>query len=145
MDLPDDLMPAESIKENDFPPVDEVMLNAFAEYILNRKLEKKIEDEYVRVHLDALISVADEFGWIEVVTALRELGNELDFSIRQGLMTKLKPFIKSALNRELVLHFYGQKALIKHDLLDDNQFSRAIEILEDSRKYKNILVKKQSD
>lgn len=140
-----DFLPAESIKENDFPPVDEVMLNAFAEYILNRKLEKKIEDEYVRLHLDALISVADEFGWIEVVTALRELGNELDFSIRQGLMTKLKPFIKSALNRELVLHFYGQKALIKHDLLDDNQFSRAIEILEDSRKYKNILVKKQSD
>ena len=138
-----DFLPAESIKENDFPIVDEVMLNAFAEYILNRKLEKKIENEYVRLHLDALISVADEFGWIEVVNILRELGNELDVSIRQGLMTKLKPFIKSALKRELVLHSYGEKALTKHDLLGDNQFGRAIEILEDSRKYKNILAEKQ--
>ena len=138
-----DFLPAESIKENDFPIVDEEMLNAFAEYILNRKLEKKIENEYVRLHLDALISVADEFGWIEVVNILRELGNELDVSIRQGLMTKLKPFIKSALKRELVLHSYGEKALTKHDLLGDNQFGRAIEILEDSRKYKNILAEKQ--
>ncbi len=140
-----DFLPVEFINESDSSIVDEVMLNAFAEYIVNRKLGKKIEDQYVRLHLDALTSLAHEFGWIEVVNTLEQLGNELDFSIRQGLMTKMKPFIRSALKRELVLRSYGKQALTKHDLLEDSQFSRAIEILEDRKKYKNILAEKGSE
>jgi carboxyl-terminal processing protease len=140
-----DFLSAESIIESERAIVDEVMLDAFAKYIFKKKLEDNIEDEYVRLHIDALVSFADEFGWREVVNALEPLGDELDFAIRQGLMTKMKPFISAALNRELVLRSLGKKALIKHDLLEDDQFSRAREILADSEKYKKILAEKLSE
>ena len=116
--------------------------DAFAEYIVKRKLEEKIEDQQVRLHIDALVSFAGEFGWSEVVDNLEKFGDELDLAIKHGLMTKMRPFISAALKRELVLRSHGKKALIKHDLLEDNQFGQAIEILADREKYKKILAEK---
>ncbi|MEE3235273.1 MAG: S41 family peptidase [Candidatus Latescibacterota bacterium] len=137
-----DFLSAEAVNERYEAIVDEVMLDAFAEYIVKRKLEEKIEDQQVRLHIDALVSFAGEFGWSEVVDNLEKFGDELDLAIKHGLMTKMRPFISAALKRELVLRSHGKKALIKHDLLEDNQFGQAIEILADREKYKKILAEK---
>ena len=90
-----------------------------------------------------ILSIADEFGWDEVSNSLQPLS--FDLAIKHGLMTKLKPFITSALNRELILRIHGEKALIKHDLLRDNQFNHARQILRDNNKFKKILVEKLSE
>ena len=115
------------------------MLNAFAKYIFKKNLEDEIETDYVRLHIEALLSIADEFGWDEVSNSLQPLS--FDLAIKHGLMTKLKPFITSALNRELILRIHGEKALIKHDLLRDNQFNHARQILRDNNKFKRFSLK----
>ena len=138
-----DYFSSESTNGYDISTVDERMLNAFAKYIFKKNLEDEIETDYVRLHIEALLSIADEFGWDEVSNSLQPLS--FDLAIKHGLMTKLKPFITSALNRELILRIHGEKALIKHDLLRDNQFNHARQILRDNNKFKKILVEKLSE
>ena len=138
-----DYFSSESTNGYDISTVDERMLNAFAKYIFKKNLKDEIETDYVRLHIEALLSIADEFGWDEVLNSLQPLS--FDLAIKHGLMTKLKPFITSALNRELILRIHGEKALIKHDLLRDNQFNHARQILRDNNKFKKILVEKLSE
>ncbi len=138
-----DYFSSESTNGYDISTVDERMLNAFAKYIFKKNLKDEIETDYVRLHIEALLSIADEFGWDEVSNSLQPLS--FDLAIKHGLMTKLKPFITSALNRELILRIHGEKALIKHDLLRDNQFNHARQILRDNNKFKKILVEKLSE
>ena len=138
-----DYFSSESTNGYDISTVDERMLNAFAKYIFKKNLEDEIETDYVRLHIEALLSIADEFGWDEVSNSLQPLS--FDLAIKHGLMTKLKPFITSALNRELIFRIHGEKALIKHDLLRDNQFNHARQILRDNNKFKKILVEKLSE
>ena len=53
--------------------------------------------------------------------------------------SKLEPYIKSALRRELILRFRGRKAQLLEELQQDVQLAKAIEVLADQDQYLGIL------
>ena len=58
---------------------------------------------------------------------------------RRYSSSKLEPYIKSALRRELILRFRGRKAQLLEELQQDVQLAKAIEVLADQDQYLGVL------
>ena len=60
-----DYFSSESTNGYDISTVDERMLNAFAKYIFKKNLKDEIETDYVRLHIEALLSITEKYSSIK--------------------------------------------------------------------------------
>ncbi len=120
--------------------VDEDMIESFKAFVR----QKNEQDDYDigQDQLKALKEIAEELGWMEVESSLEVLGNAFSEEQKKGFTPKLESYIRTALRRELVLHFQGRKAEMLVELEEDSQLAEAIRVLLDREIYEQALAKK---
>jgi len=135
-----DYVAADSTRRREDLQVDELMLNSFKEFVR----EKNDAEGYDmgRDQLNALKDIADELGWVEVESSLDGLDKAFAAEWKKGFTTKLEPYIRLGLQRELVLRFKGRKAQQLAELEVDPQLAEAIKILKDRQIYEEAFAKK---
>ena len=96
--------------------------------------------------IEELEGLAEEMDWGE---AAQELIHQLRVSVEQEwerrYSSKLEPYIKNALRRELVLRFRGRKAQLLEELQEDVQLAKAIEVLGDQDQYLGVLAAEKAE
>ena len=96
--------------------------------------------------IEELEGLAEEMDWGE---AAQELIHQLRVSVEQEwerrYSSKLEPYIKNALRRELVLRFRGRKAQLLEELQEDVQLAKAIEVLGDQDQYVGVLAAEKAE
>ena len=92
-----------------------------------------------------LEDLAKKMDWGETA---RELIHQLRAAVTQEwerrYSSKLEPYIKNALRRELILRFRGRKAQLLAELQQDVQLAKAIEVLADQDQYLGVLAAEEA-
>ena len=95
--------------------------------------------------IEELEDLAEKMDWSK---AAQESIYQLKTAVRQEweqrYSSKLEPYIKSALRRELVLRFRGRKAQLLEELQEDVQLAKAVEVLGDQDQYWGILATEEA-
>ena len=95
--------------------------------------------------IEELEDLAEEMDW---GTAAQESLHQLRVAVgqewEQRYSSKLSPYIKSALRRELVLRFRGRKAQLLAELQEDVQLAKAVEVLGDQDMYWGVLAPEET-
>ena len=87
-----------------------------------------------------LEDLAKKMDWGETVQeSIHQLRVAVTQEWERRYSSKLEPYIKSALRRELILRFRGRKAQLLEELQQDVQLAKAIEVLADQDQYLGIL------
>lgn len=93
-----------------------------------------------------LEDLAEEVDWGK---AAQELIHQLRAVVKQEwerqYSSKLEPYIKNALRRELVLRFRGRKAQLLEELQEDVQLAKAVEVLGDQDQYLGVLAAEKAE
>lgn len=119
--------------------VSDEMVKGFIEFVRtkNRSLDQGQEG---LSQIEELEGLAEEMDWGK---AAQELIHQLRAAVEQEwerrYSSKLKPYIKNALRRELVLRFRGRKAQLLEELKEDVQLAKAVEVLGDQDQYLGVL------
>ena len=121
------------------PEVDDAMLRAFEAFCRDANTSFKTQKTGQR-ELDAIRSLAEEMGWeSSLQTSLEILENGIGVERARGINTKLEPYVKIALERELTLRLIGRRASLLIALEEDAQLQEAIRLLQDTQRYKQVL------
>jgi len=119
--------------------VSDEMVKGFIEFVRtkNRSLGQGQEG---LSQIEELEGLAEEMDWDK---AAQELIHQLRAAVEQEwerrYSSKLEPYIKNALRRELVLRFRGRKAQLLEELKEDVQLAKAVEVLGDQDQYLGVL------
>lgn len=119
--------------------VSDEMVKGFIEFVRtkNRSLDQGQEG---LSQIEELEGLAEEMDWGK---AAQELIHQLRAAVEQEwerrYSSKLKPYIKNALRRELVLRFRGRKAQLLEELKEDVPLAKAVEVLGDQDQYLGVL------
>lgn len=119
--------------------VSDEMVKGFIEFVRtkNRSLDQGQEG---LSQIEELEGLAEEMDWNK---AAQELIHQLRAAVEQEwerrYSSKLEPYIKNALRRELVLRFRGRKAQLLEELKEDVQLAKAVEVLGDQDQYLGVL------
>lgn len=119
--------------------VSDEMVKGFIEFVRtkNRSLDQGQEG---LSQIEELEGLAEEMDWDK---AAQELIHQLRAAVEQEwerrYSSKLEPYIKNALRRELVLRFRGRKAQLLEELKEDVQLAKAVEVLGDQDQYLGVL------
>lgn len=119
--------------------VSDEMVKGFIEFVRtkNRSLGQGQEG---LSQIEELEGLAEEMDWDK---AAQELIHQLRVAVEQEwerrYSSKLEPYIKNALRRELVLRFRGRKAQLLEELQEDVQLAKAVEVLGDQDQYLGVL------
>lgn len=119
--------------------VSDEMVKGFIEFVRtkNRSLDQGQEG---LSQIEELEGLAEEMDWDK---AAQELIHQLRAAVEQEwerrYSSKLEPYIKNALRRELVLRFRGRKAQLLEELQEDVQLAKAVEVLGDQDQYLGVL------
>lgn len=119
--------------------VSDEMVKGFIEFVRtkNRSLDQGQEG---LSQIEELEGLAEEMDWGK---AAQELIHQLRAAVEQEwerrYSSKLEPYIKNALRRELVLRFRGRKAQLLEELKEDVQLAKAVEVLGDQDQYLGVL------
>lgn len=96
--------------------------------------------------IEELEDLAEEVDWDK---AAQELIHQLRAVVKQEwerqYSSKLEPYIKNALRRELVLRFRGRKAQLLEELQEDVQLAKAVEVLGDQDRYLGVLAAEKAE
>lgn len=96
--------------------------------------------------IEELEDLAEEVDWDK---AAQELIHQLRAVVKQEwerqYSSKLEPYIKNALRRELVLRFRGRKAQLLEELQEDVQLAKAVEVLGDQDQYLGVLAAEKAE
>ena len=119
--------------------VSDEMLKGFIEFV--RTKERSLDQGQEGLsQIEELEDLAEEMDWGE---AAQELVHQLRATVEQEwerrYSSKLEPYIKNALRRELVLRFRGRKAQLLEELQEDIQLAKAVEVLGDQDQYLGVL------
>lgn len=124
--------------------VSDEMVNSFMKFVRTKDRSLNQGQEGLS-QLEELADLAEEMDW---GTAAQESLHQLQVAVgkewEQRYSSKLEPYIKSALRRELVLRFRGRKAQLLEELQEDVQLAKAIEVLGDQDKYLGVLATEEA-
>lgn len=94
--------------------------------------------------IEEIGDLAEDMGWGDAVQqSIHQLRESVEEEWNQPINNKLKPHIKKALHRELVLRFQGRRAQLLHALQEDPQLAKAIEVLRDQDRYLRVLAERE--
>ena len=124
--------------------VSDEMVKSFMEFVRTR--DKSLDQgQEGLIHIEELEDLAEEMDWgKDVQELIHQLRAEVKQEGEQWHSSKLEPYIKSALRRELILRFRGRKAQLREELQEDVQLAKAIEVLGDRDTYLGILATEAS-
>ncbi len=95
-------------------------------------------ETHTEKELDQLIEQADEDSYTDLVGDLEALKEKL-ISYKEDDIHKYQSQISELILSELMSRYYYQEGRVKAALEDDDVLDKAIEVLNDSKKYKEIL------
>ena len=131
-------------KEHPSLTVSDEMVKSFMEFVRtkDRSLDQGQEG---LIQIEELEDLAEEMDWGKDA---QELIHQLRAAVKQEgeqqYSSKLEPYIKSALRRELILRFRGRKAQLLEELQEDVQLAKAIEVLADQDQYLGVLAAEEA-
>ena len=124
--------------------VSDEMVKSFMEFVRtkDRSLDQGREG---LIQIEELEDLAEEMDWgKDAQESIHQLRAAVKQEGEQRYSSKLEPYIKSALRRELVLRFRGRKAQLREELQEDVQLAKAIEILGDRDMYLEVLATEEA-
>ncbi len=119
--------------------VSDEMVKSFMEFVRtkDRSLDQGQEG---LIQIEELEDLAEEMDWgKDAQESIHQLRAAVKQEGEQQYSSKLEPYIKSALRRELILRFRGRKAQLLEELQEDVQLAKAIEVLADQDQYLGVL------
>lgn len=120
------------------------MVNSFMKFVRTKDRSLSQVQEGL-IQIEELEDLAAEMAWGKDA---QELIHQLRAAVKQGgkqrYSSKLEPYIKSALRRELILRFRGRKAQLLEELQEDVQLAKAIEVLADQDQYLGVLAAEEA-
>jgi carboxyl-terminal processing protease len=111
----------------------------FVKFTQNKNLTYKTQMEEVLEDLKKAAEFENSFD--NISTEYNQLKNIIEQNKNKDLITNKKQ-IKQLIEQEIISRYYYQKGRIEHFLKDDNDVLKAIDIINNSDKYKEILKKK---
>ena len=124
--------------------VSDEMVKGFIEFVRTKDRSLDQGQEGLS-QIEKLEDLAEEVDWGK---AAQELIHQLRAAVEQEwerrYSSKLEPYIKNALRRELVLRFRGRKAQLLEELQEDVQLAKAVEVLRDQDQYLGVLAAEKS-
>ena len=125
--------------------ISDEMVKGFIEFVRTKDRSPDQGQEGLS-QIEELEGLAEEMDWGK---AAQELIHQLRVSVEQEwerrYSSKLEPYIKNALRRELVLRFRGRKAQLLEELQEDVQLAKAIEVLGDQDQYLGVLTAEKAE
>ena len=117
--------------------VSDEMVEGFMEFVQDRSLD---QGQKGLNQIEELEDLAEKMDWgEEVQESIHQLRAVVKQEWERRHSSKLEPYIKSALRRELILRFKGRKAQLLEELQQDVQLAKAIEVLADQDQYLGVL------
>ena len=119
--------------------VSDEMVKGFIEFV--RTKDKSLDQGQEGLsQIEELEDLAEEMDWSKAAQkSIHQLRAAVKQEWERRYSSKLEPYIKSALRRELVLRFRGRKAQLLEELQEDVQLAKAIEVLGDQDMYLGVL------
>lgn len=111
----------------------------FVKFTQNKNLTYKTQMEEVLEDLKKAAEFENSFE--NISTEYNQLKNIIEQNKNKDLITNKKQ-IKQLIEQEIISRYYYQKGRIEHFLKDDNDVIKAIDIINNTDKYKEILKKK---
>lgn len=125
--------------------VSDEMVKGFTEFVRTKDRSLDQGQEGLS-QIEELEDLAEEVDWGK---AAQELIHQLRAAVEQEwerrYSSKLEPYIKNALRRELVLRFRGRKAQLLEELQEDVQLAKAVEVLGDQDRYLGVLAAEKAE
>ena len=125
--------------------ISDEMVKGFIEFVRTKDRSLDQGQEGLS-QIEELEGLAEEMDWGK---AAQELIHQLRVSVEQEwerrYSSKLEPYLKNALRRELVLRFRGRKAQLLEELQEDVQLAKAIEVLGDQDQYLGVLAAEKAE
>ena len=119
--------------------VSDEMIEGFMEFV--RTKDRSLDQGQKGLNqIEELEDLAEKMDWgEEVQESIHQLRAAVKQEWERRHSSKLEPYIKSALRRELILRFKGRKAQLLEELQQDVQLAKAIEVLADQDQYLGVL------
>ena len=122
--------------------VSDEMVDAFIDFV-HTQGDEEVRTKAGLSQIEEIEGLAEDMGWDENVQAsIQQLRASVEQIWDQPLGDKLKPHIKDAIHRELLLRFKGRKVQLLEKLQGDPQLAKAMEILENQEQYLEVLADK---
>ena len=119
--------------------VSDEMVEGFMEFVRTKDRSLHQGQEGLS-QIAELEDLAEKMDWGETAQeSIRQLRAAVTQEWERRYSSKLEPYIKSALRRELILRFRGRKAQLLEELQQDVQLAKAIEVLADQDQYLGVL------
>lgn len=119
--------------------VSDEMVKGFIEFVRTKDRSLDQGQEGLS-QIEELEDLAEEVDWGKAAQELiHQLRAAMEQEWEQRYSSKLEPYIKDALRRELVLRFRGRKAQLLEELQEDVQLAKAVEVLGDQDQYLGVL------
>ena len=118
------------------------MVEGFMEFVQDKSLD---QGQKGLNQIEELEDLAEKMDWgEEVQESIYQLRAAVKQEWERRHSSKLEPYIKSALRRELILRFKGRKAQLLEELQQDVQLAKAIEVLADQDQYLGVLAAEEA-
>jgi carboxyl-terminal processing protease len=119
--------------------VGDEMVDSFMEFVRTRS-ENEVQDKAGQSQIEELAGIAEDMGWGEAVQgSINQLRTSVEKEWDRPINSKLKPYLRRAIHRELVLRFKGRKAQLLEELQEDPQLAKAVQVLADQNRYARVL------
>lgn len=119
--------------------VGDEMVDSFMEFVRTRS-ENEVQDKAGQSQIEELAGIAEDMGWGEAVQeSINQLRTSVEKEWDRPINSKLKPYLRRAIHRELVLRFKGRKAQLLEELQEDPQLAKAVQVLADQDRYARVL------
>lgn len=136
-----DYLPVDSVlvSSGAVPEVDETMMESFRVF-LGEAVPHSVFSNPGRREIDTLRKVADDMGWgAMVLDSIDRLEEAIEQEFARGFSPKLEGYIRAALEREISLRVEGPEAHLRTGLDRDPQLEEAIDLLQNLKRYRQVL------
>jgi carboxyl-terminal processing protease len=119
--------------------VNDEMVSDFIDFVQARK-DGEIVTKTGLSQIEEIEGLIEDMGWgEEVQESVKQLRVSVEQVWDQPFSNKLKPHIKKAIHRELILRFRGRKTQLLEKLEQDQQLAKAVEVLVNQDQYFEVL------
>ena len=127
------------LKNNPDLMVNDEVVSDFIDFVQARKAGE-IGTKTGLSQIEEIEVLIADMGWgEEVQESVKQLRASVEQVWDQPFSNKLKPYIKKAIHRELVLRFRGRKTQLLEKLEQDQQLAKAVEVLVNQDQYFEVL------
>ncbi len=119
--------------------VNDEMVSDFIGFVQARK-DGEIGTKKGLSQIEEIEGLIEDMGWgEEVQESVKQLRESVEQLWDQPFSNKLKPHIRKAIRRELILRFRGRKTQLLEGLEQDQQLAKAVEVLVNHEQYFEVL------